>query len=98
MIRRYKESDLPVLMQIWVDSNIEAHSFIPAEYWMDNFAAVKAALPRAEIYVHEDDDTKRADGFIGLNGEYIEGMSSCAAMVSRHCASAPASSYRKKSL
>ena len=74
MIRRYKESDLSALMQIWVDSNIEVHSFIPAEYWTDNFAAVKAALPMAEIYVHEDDDTKRADGFIGLNGEYIEGI------------------------
>ncbi len=32
MIRSFKESDLPLVMQIWLDSNIEAHSFIPAKY------------------------------------------------------------------
>ena len=31
-------------------------------------------LPHAEIYVHEDDSTKQIDGFIGLNGNYIEGV------------------------
>ena len=31
-------------------------------------------LPHAEIYVHEDDFSKQIDGFIGLNGNYIEGV------------------------
>ena len=74
MIRNFKESDLPLVMQIWLDSNIEAHSFIPAKYWMDNFEMVKTVLPQAEIYVYENESTKQIDGFIGFNEDYIEGI------------------------
>ena len=35
---------------------------------------VKDILPQAEIYVYEDDNTNRIDGFIGLTGNYIEGI------------------------
>ena len=61
-------------MQIWLDSNIEAHSFIPAQYWLDNFDMVKEMLPQAEIYVYENDASKQISGFIGLNEDYIEGI------------------------
>ena len=74
MIRNFKESDLPSVMQIWLDSNIEAHSFIPAKYWTDNFEMVKTVLPQAEIYVYENESTRQIDGFIGLNEDYIEGI------------------------
>ena len=50
MIRKFRENDLPSIMQIWFDSNVEAHSFIPAKYWRDNFEMVKDMLPKAEIY------------------------------------------------
>lgn len=33
------------------------------------------SLPLAEIYVHEVDDANQIDGFIGLNNDYIEGIS-----------------------
>lgn len=74
MIRNFCESDLPSVMRIWLDSNLEAHSFIPPEYWRDNFEAVKAAIPQAEIYVYESEPAHRIDGFIGLNGDCIEGI------------------------
>ena len=74
MIRNFKEHDLPVVMQIWLDTNIEAHNFIPSKYWTDNYEMVKSILPHAEIYVHENDLTKQIDGFIGLNNDYIEGI------------------------
>lgn len=35
MIRSFCESDLPSVMRIWLNSNLEAHSFIPPEYWRD---------------------------------------------------------------
>ena len=41
MIRKFRENDLPSIMQIWFDSNVEVHSFIPEKYWMDNFEMVK---------------------------------------------------------
>lgn len=52
MIRKFRENDLPSIMQIWFDSNVEAHSFIPAKYWRDNFEMVKDMLPKAEIYIY----------------------------------------------
>ena len=72
MIRKFRENDLPSIMQIWFDSNVEVHSFIPEKYWMDNFEIVKDILPQAEIYVSEN--LGKISGFIGLNKDYIEGI------------------------
>ena len=74
MIRTFSENDLFAVMQIWLDANIKAHSFIPKDYWTDNYAMVKKILPQAEIYVCEDSDTNQIDGFIGLTDNYIEGI------------------------
>lgn len=74
MIRVFKENDLTAIMQIWLDTNIKAHYFIPKEYWTDNYKMVRSVLPQAEIYVYENDATKQIDGFIGLSNEYIEGI------------------------
>ena len=57
MIRAVKENDVSAVMQIWLDINIKAHSFISKHYWMDNYDMVKKILPQAEIYVYEDDYT-----------------------------------------
>ena len=72
MIRKFRENDLPSIMQIWFDSNVEVHSFILEKYWMDNFEMVKDILPQAEIYVYEN--LGKISGFIGLNKDYIEGI------------------------
>ncbi|MDD6492949.1 MAG: GNAT family N-acetyltransferase [Firmicutes bacterium] len=74
MIRTFREKDLFAIMQIWLDTNIKVHSFIPKDYWTDNYAMVENLLPQAEIYVYEDDDTKQIDAFIGLTDNYIEGI------------------------
>ena len=74
MIRAFREKDLFAIMQIWLDTNIKVHSFIPKDYWTDNYAMVENLLPQAEIYVYEDDDTKQIDAFIGLTDNYIEGI------------------------
>ena len=63
MIRAFKESDLSEVMQIWFDANVKAHNFIPKKYWLDNYAAVKEILPKAEVYVYEDDYQHLIMGF-----------------------------------
>lgn len=73
MIRKLKAEDTYNVMKIWLNTNIEAHSFIPEEYWKNNFESVKSVLPCAEVYVYED-EFGRIQGFIGLNGEHIEGL------------------------
>lgn len=74
MIRQYNERDVDEVMQIWLDTNIQAHYFIPSDYWRTNCDMVRELLPYAEIYVCENDRTKQIDGFIGLNDNYVEGI------------------------
>lgn len=74
MIRQFKKNDLPAVMQIWLDTNIKAHDFIPKEYWENNYEIVKEILPDAEIYVYVDDTAGFIDGFIGLTDNYIAGI------------------------
>ena len=72
MIRKLQNADMDRVAGIWLDANLRAHCFIPPQYWKSNFDPVKEMLPRAEVYVYEND--REIWGFIGLNGEYIEGI------------------------
>lgn len=72
MIREIKETDIDQVADIWLDTNIKAHDFIPAQYWHSNFDMVKEMFLQAEIYVYED--KKNIQGFIGLSNKYIEGI------------------------
>lgn len=74
MVRAFEEHDLTAVMQIWLDTNLKAHSFIPTEYWTGHYEMVKGILPQAEVYVYEDDATKQVDGFVGLFNGDIEGI------------------------
>jgi len=74
VIRVFKENDISVVMQIWLDTNIKTHSFISKCYWMDNYDMVKKIMPQAEIYVYEDNITNQIEGFIGLTDNYIAGL------------------------
>ena len=53
-IRLMEVADLDAVAKIWLDVNRQAHDFIPAAYWEENFAAVKEMLPSAEVYVWEE--------------------------------------------
>ena len=72
MIRELREEDVNKVADIWLDTNIKSHDFIPTQYWKSNFEFVKEALLHAEVYVYEHDG--KIQGFIGLNDAYIEGL------------------------
>ena len=74
MIRKFEARDLAAVMQIWLHGNLDAHAFISAGFWTDHFEMVRNMLPQAELYVHEDKDTRQIEGFIGLTGNHIEGI------------------------
>ena len=57
MVRQYSDNDIDAVMQIWLDTNIQAHHFILSDYWRTNCNMVREMLPLAEIYVYEDDYT-----------------------------------------
>ena len=74
MIRKMEEKDISDVLQIWLETNIKAHSFIEKEYWTGNYEMVKQILPEAEVYVYEDEKNGQIAGFIGINDQYIEGL------------------------
>lgn len=74
MIRKFESRDLDAVMQIWLHGNLDAHPFIPANFWTDHFEMVRDMLPQAELYVHENEATRQIDGFIGLTENHIEGI------------------------
>ena len=81
MIRVLQKADIERVVDIWLDTNLKAHYFIPGQYWKDNIDLVKEMLPQAEVYVYENDC--QIEGFIGLNDEYIEGIFVSAEMQSQ---------------
>lgn len=74
MIRKFESRDLDAVMLIWLHGNLDAHAFIPADFWTDHFEMVRDILPQAELYVHENEATRQIDGFIGLSESHIEGI------------------------
>ena len=74
MIRPFEKEDLPVLMALWLSANLDAHAFIPASDWEEHAGQGRTQLPRAEVYVCQQDAAAPIDGFIGINGTHIEGL------------------------
>lgn len=72
MIRRFEYMDLDEVMNIWLHANMEAHSFICVDYWKDNYEMVKEMIPKAEVFVSEENEL--ISGFIGLTDIYIAGI------------------------
>lgn len=72
MIRHLNETDLTEILSVWLNTNLQAHSFIPAEYWKENYDIVKQMLPQAEVYVYEQNG--HIAGFIGLMEQEIVGL------------------------
>ena len=81
MIREMQKTDINRVADIWLETNLKAHNFIPAQYWKSNFEAVKEMLPQAEVYVYED--SQEIQGFIGIIDEHIEGIFVCDGMQSQ---------------
>ena len=72
MIRRLENRDLEQTAKIWLDTNREAHDFIPGSYWENHYLMVKEMLLQAEVYVYETEQEIR--GFVGLDDTYIAGI------------------------
>ena len=77
MIRNLEKTDVDSVAEIWLDTNIKAHNFVPAKHWESNFTLVKEMFLQAEMYLYEEEKTRQILGFVGLNGNYIEGIFVC---------------------
>lgn len=72
MIIQMQNNDINNVMKIWITENLSAHKFIQKEYWLRNFDYVKSVINNSEVYVYKSEN--KICGFIGLEGDYIEGI------------------------
>lgn len=65
MIRRMTDEDVKAVGQIWLAASLEAHDFVPAEFWRaDHKVMTTELLPGCHGYVDETDG--QIDGFAVL--------------------------------
>ena len=72
MIRKFRSDDMDRVMQLWYTGNIDAHDFIPMDYWGAHCDAVRDMMRQADIYVYEIGGT--IQGFAGMTGNYLAGI------------------------
>ena len=71
MIRTLQKADINSVADIWLDTNIKTHNFIPAQYWKDNFETVKTMLSQADVYVYENSNKIEGSGLTEEQTEMI---------------------------
>ncbi len=61
------------VMDIWLAGNLAAHSFIPADYWHNQYPFVQSALQKSTVFVYLVNNSVRA--FVGLpEPRFIAGL------------------------
>ena len=53
IIRKPLLTEVESIIQLWLDSNIQAHPFISSDYWMNHIEYMRQVLPLSEVYVCE---------------------------------------------
>lgn len=54
MIRKFKNTDIEKVLDIWLQASIEAHSFIKEEFWRSQLNNMRNIyIPASENYVYE---------------------------------------------
>ena len=72
MIRPFRKDDTDEVAALWLTVNLECHHFIPADHFYTYYDTLKEVLPQEEVYVMEENGL--ICGFIGMGGNYIEGL------------------------
>jgi len=68
MIKELKSNMLDSVMKIWLDTNIDAHNFIPKEFWHNNYDLVqKEYMPNSKSFIYEENSEILA--FISIMGD-----------------------------
>jgi len=71
-LEKKKRKTLKVLANIWLNANIDSHTFINSRYWIDNYSNMLKSVKEANIYVYKKNNLIVA--FCGLEGNYIKGL------------------------
>ncbi|MBN2695883.1 GNAT family N-acetyltransferase [bacterium] len=69
-IKKIIESDINEIVEIWFEVSLQAHDFIPSDYWEKNKTQMRVKyIPISETY--KATDGENILGFISLLDEYL---------------------------
>ena len=69
-IRKIKPEDISAVADLWYEASVEAHDFIPADYWLENRSLMESRyLPMSETWVITF--RKELAGFVSLMDDYL---------------------------
>ena len=71
-INKLSNTELNTLIYLWLNINIETHTYIDKNYWKSNQDFVKRELAKADIFVYYSE--KNIVAFLGLVDNYIAGI------------------------
>jgi putative acetyltransferase len=64
MIRKFQQSDIDQVINIWLEASIKAHDFVNSEFWKSKVKDMRELyIPSGETYVYDEDVIK---GFVSL--------------------------------
>lgn len=70
MIRKYRETDIDQILEIWLSASIKAHTFVEAEFWASKVTEMRDVyIPASETFVFESDN--QIAGFYSLYGNTL---------------------------
>lgn len=70
MIRKFNESDMDFVLDIWLAASIEAHDFVDASFWESQVESMRDIyIPASETYVFEC--KSKVVGFYSLNKDNL---------------------------
>lgn len=73
MIRKFEQSDLDQVIDIWLQASIKAHNFVKKEFWKSKVKDMRDIyIPSSETYIYEDEG--RVKGFIALHEDTLAAM------------------------
>ncbi|MCH4444475.1 MULTISPECIES: GNAT family N-acetyltransferase [Staphylococcus] len=71
-LKKKNHKTIKVLGNIWLNANLDTHTFIDSFYWIDNYSNVLDSLKDADVYVYKTNEQIVA--FCGLRDNYIAGL------------------------
>lgn len=71
-LKKKNRKTIKVLGNIWLNANLDTHTFIDSIYWIDNYSNVLDSLKDADVYVYKENEQIVA--FCGLIDNYITGL------------------------
>ncbi len=73
MLRPFQRQDMEQVIRIWLAASIQAHDFIPKEFWESKVADMRELyIPGSETYVYEEHG--EVLGFISLREAVIAAL------------------------